>query len=44
MKAYLNTRVLAVVVAIVIAAASYFELSKGYDKCMENASWSTCSR
>lgn len=44
MKAYLNTRVLAIVVCVVIATVGMMEVSKGYDKCMQNASWAVCSR
>lgn len=44
MKAYMNSRVFGLIALVVVAVASYNVLSSGYDKCMENASWSVCSR
>lgn len=44
MKAYMNSRVFGIIALAVIAVASYKALSTDYDKCMQNASWSVCSR
>lgn len=44
MKAYLNTRVLAVVFTVTVMALGYVVMSTDYDKCMANSTWAVCSR